>query len=1275
MKTYFRKLQASFLAAVLALTAISFGLPISVDAKIGKVIFEDDFEDKTDWTSFALSEQAWDSFNGGPVSAVRDEESGNVYAMIYSGAMSSLNKVFQEPLGGTVDLEFDMALGDKSSDGLYVYPQPDSPAASLLRIVEFDYYNTPGTIQFKDANGNFSTVTLEPEVWVKIELTFDTENNSFSMWLTKPGEERQTVFENLYFQLKDSFYGFCFFYPGRGSGMGALKLDNFQMSQLVLNTGIDEEFDSYSTIAELPADWTIEGVENAAIINGVLQLSGETRVQNIHKPYITDSLVLRGDIQYPENTGADDVLELSVMSGDVVVAVLRVQSGGQINGQPVDMLNAGQIFHFDVIVDNGDYTVNIDGVSTAAGTFSEDVSAGITGIVIQTAGNAVWRIDNLKSMPALSEEQMAELQGDLDAINPEEPTPGSVMTLPTQGANGSIISWKCSPESVIDVQSGEVNAPDWELGPMDVVLTCQVTKYGMTLSKKFIFHMEPAIRNLFKNGDFEQVDENGSPTDWFSTASNPLQSVEEAQHGSKSALVSGRGDGTHSGAQYISLKPNRSYRLSGYLKLADEVVEGQDGRVSVWLQGGRVNSPAGELTNFVTSYNAFYMNTNDWININADFNTNIDPQEWPATAYIFPFPVGSTTLRFYMDNFELYEYVMKGLHIRGDDSIAAPQSGEIVNTYRAEAINQYDSNVGMENLEYEWSLEQPVTGVSINDNGELTVSEYAENQTLQLICKAKEGSVAGSSWIFGTKTVRITNNAADSPKAHQLSIRGEVKQGERLSAAYQYFQKDGVPEGSSRIQWYMSDSYDSGYQEIVGQTSQELLIDETLAEKFIRFSVTPQTSTGVTGELVYSEIITKAREPIATDVTVKGNAVVGEKITGAYRFVDYNGDEEGGSQYVWLLGNDAQGADCKVIEGANERELTITQEMEHKFIYFEVVPVSNDAPETGEAVRSAGLIGPTEPEVQDVKITGRAAVDNILSVTYTFYDKNNDAENNSIINWYSGNTLLQTSATYIPTKADEGRQIHAEVIPVSEKYPFQGTAVKSAAVTVSRSGGSNVSGGGSGGGGGGTSGGVSGGNLTERPSEPVIEHLPASTEPVSFQDTAGHWAEADITALASLGILKGKENNRFAPEDTITRAEFLACIMRSINAKSTAYSGAFSDVTAEDWYADIVQTALDNGIISQAERFNPNAFITREEIAKMVAQTYTLMMNKQWPLEYDLSAFPDRDQISDWATGYVGGCLTLGLLKGNADGTLNASANATRAQAAVIMNRLIHLIY
>ena len=47
-----------------------------------------------------------------------------------------------------------------------------------------------------------------------------------------------------------------------------------------------------------------------------------------------------------------------------------------------------------------------------------------------------------------------------------------------------------------------------------------------------------------------------------------------------------------------------------------------------------------------------------------------------------------------------------------------------------------------------------------------------------------------------------------------------------------------------------------------------------------------------------------------------------------------------------------------------------------------------------------------------------------------------------------------------------------------------------------------------------------------------------------FADLEGHWAQATVEKMAGLGIAKGRADGIFAPEDNITRAEFLTLVCR-----------------------------------------------------------------------------------------------------------------------------------
>ena len=54
-----------------------------------------------------------------------------------------------------------------------------------------------------------------------------------------------------------------------------------------------------------------------------------------------------------------------------------------------------------------------------------------------------------------------------------------------------------------------------------------------------------------------------------------------------------------------------------------------------------------------------------------------------------------------------------------------------------------------------------------------------------------------------------------------------------------------------------------------------------------------------------------------------------------------------------------------------------------------------------------------------------------------------------------------------------------------------------------------------------------------------------------------------------------------------------------------------------------------------------------------------------------LSGFSDKALLAEYAAQDMAAMVNLGIIKGNADGTLNPCGNATRAEAAVIMSRLL----
>jgi hypothetical protein len=179
----------------------------------------------------------------------------------------------------------------------------------------------------------------------------------------------------------------------------------------------------------------------------------------------------------------------------------------------------------------------------------------------------------------------------------------------------------------------------------------------------------------------------------------------------------------------------------------------------------------------------------------------------------------------------------------------------------------------------------------------------------------------------------------------------------------------------------------------------------------------------------------------------------------------------------------------------------------------------------------------------------------------------------------------------------------------------------------------------------------------------------------TFQDIASHWAKYDIELMAAKHIIEGISQNEFAPDKNITRAEFTALIARALNLKGQDAQNSFVDVSDGAWYKDAVMEAARAGIVSgvDAGHFAPEKKITRQEMAVIIVKAYSYATGKKLSDIYTTAEvkFKHEGAVESWARSYVRLADALGLMNGNPDGTFAPGDSATRAQAAVIIKRLL----
>ncbi|WP_255570532.1 S-layer homology domain-containing protein [Cohnella sp. CFH 77786] len=181
----------------------------------------------------------------------------------------------------------------------------------------------------------------------------------------------------------------------------------------------------------------------------------------------------------------------------------------------------------------------------------------------------------------------------------------------------------------------------------------------------------------------------------------------------------------------------------------------------------------------------------------------------------------------------------------------------------------------------------------------------------------------------------------------------------------------------------------------------------------------------------------------------------------------------------------------------------------------------------------------------------------------------------------------------------------------------------------------------------------------------------------TFKDIAGHWAASDIGWMAQRLLVYGVSPESFQPNRVVTRAEFTSVLVRALNlpAAELAKVTRFTDVDEDDWYYADVQAALAAGIIHgySEDRFAPNAPITREQMAVIIWRAYAYLYSiddQDANLEL-LKKFDDNGQISGWAKEVVALSLQAGLVHGTSAHRFDPKGQATRAQMAAMIKRLL----
>lgn len=175
-----------------------------------------------------------------------------------------------------------------------------------------------------------------------------------------------------------------------------------------------------------------------------------------------------------------------------------------------------------------------------------------------------------------------------------------------------------------------------------------------------------------------------------------------------------------------------------------------------------------------------------------------------------------------------------------------------------------------------------------------------------------------------------------------------------------------------------------------------------------------------------------------------------------------------------------------------------------------------------------------------------------------------------------------------------------------------------------------------------------------------------------FEDLKdAEWARSAVEFLNSKGILSGDGSGRFYPNNNITRSEFIKLVVLAVEADMNVTASEFSDVDPGAWYRPYVNAARAFGLVQGDMKncFNPNALITREDMAVMVYRCYKI----NGDLGYK-SSFDDSSTISSYADNAVAFLSGKKIITGVGNNMFMPKANATRAAAIQIIYNMLQSV-
>jgi len=171
-----------------------------------------------------------------------------------------------------------------------------------------------------------------------------------------------------------------------------------------------------------------------------------------------------------------------------------------------------------------------------------------------------------------------------------------------------------------------------------------------------------------------------------------------------------------------------------------------------------------------------------------------------------------------------------------------------------------------------------------------------------------------------------------------------------------------------------------------------------------------------------------------------------------------------------------------------------------------------------------------------------------------------------------------------------------------------------------------------------------------------------------FLDVDEGWAKAPIFSISEKGWMIGTRDFYFEPNKPLTRAEAATLLVRVLElGKANYLTSRFIDVPNNHWAKSDIEIAAQNGIMNGKgnKKFGPDDYLTREEMATLL--TRLLQISPSMGNIYN----PFKDiNPNEWSYPFIIAMTEEKIFEGFEDNTFRPRDKVTRAQMATLLDRI-----